>query len=70
MFENFIHDTILKKAKERGYKDVKNLFYGDKSSGPISFEIIVNKAGTVFLCQTPGELLDLILLNPNLSFTT
>jgi hypothetical protein len=28
VFENFIHPSILKKAKERGYKDVKNLLFG------------------------------------------
>ena len=55
VFENFISETILKKAKERGYKDVKYLLYGNKDSGKLSLEIVTNKSGYVFLCQTPGE---------------
>lgn len=55
VFENFIHPSILKKSKERGYLDVKYLLYGNKDAGPISFEIMAKKSGTLFLCQTPGE---------------
>ena len=39
VFENFLSLDILKKSKERGYLDVKNLYYGNKESGVLSFEI-------------------------------
>ena len=55
VFENFISESILKKSRERGYKDVKNLLFGNKDSGMLSLQIDVKKTGYLFLCQTPGE---------------
>merc|ERR1711871_698316 len=55
VFENFISESILRKSRERGYKDVKYLLYGNKDSGQLSLQIDLKKSGYVFLCQTPGE---------------
>jgi hypothetical protein len=39
IFEEFLHESILKKHKKAGYKDYKNMIYGNKEDGPLSIAI-------------------------------
>jgi hypothetical protein len=55
VLENFIDPVIFKKARERGYLDVKYMLYGNKDDGPLSFSINARETGYIYICQTPGD---------------
>jgi hypothetical protein len=54
IYENLVHENIVKHSVKMGYKDYKYLMYGNKVSGPLSIQMAQQKEGYVFLCQTPG----------------
>jgi hypothetical protein len=47
--------AIVNKAKARGYRDFKYMFYGNKDSSPLSLRVDVQVLGTSFICQPPGN---------------
>jgi hypothetical protein len=54
VMEAFGAPSSLEKAIERGYKDFKYCYYGNKDSLPLSIKLDVVKEGKVLLCQPPG----------------
>ena len=55
IFEEFVDKDIIIKARSRGYLDYKYMFYGNKTSGPLSLNVHVRKEGYLYMCQTPGN---------------
>jgi hypothetical protein len=55
IFEELTNKEILKKARNAGYLDYKEMLYGNKDSGPLSFNINAQQVGTGFLCQPAGN---------------
>lgn len=47
IYENLVSDKLVKKSVSRGYKDFKHLIYGNKDSGPLSFDIHARRPGQV-----------------------
>lgn len=55
IYENLVHENLVKSAVKMGYKDFKHLLYADgKQNGPLSIHIEPQKAGPMFVCETPG----------------
>ena len=55
IFEWLTNKNIIKKAQTNGYKDFKNMLFGNIDSSPLSLKAIVNKNGYAFLCEPPGN---------------
>ena len=54
IFEDLLEKGIATRARERGYKDYKYMFYGNNQSIPLSMKITINQVGVSFICQPPG----------------
>ena len=55
IYENLVHENLVKSAIKAGYKDFKHLLYAEgKDSGALNILIQPQKAGSVFVCETPG----------------
>jgi hypothetical protein len=47
-----MHDgNLFKNNKEKGYTDVKWMYYGNKNFSPITFKAEVKKEGYIFICE-------------------
>lgn len=54
IYENLVDKNLVKRSRTMGYHDFKQLMYGDKSSGPLSLSLALEKEGPLYLCETPG----------------
>lgn len=55
IFEDLIDPSIVKRAKERGYRDYKYILYGNQDAGSLSLKIHVKTTNKAFVCQPPGN---------------
>jgi hypothetical protein len=55
IFEDLIDTSIVKRAKERGYRDFKYILYGNQDHGSLSLKINVKTSNKAFVCQPPGN---------------
>lgn len=62
IIENFMDESIVKKAMKQGYKDFKYMLYGNMESSPLSLIVNVVKPGIAFMCAPPGNWVRIIIL--------
>lgn len=54
VFEMLMDPDGVRSAKLKGYKDWKNIIYGNNESGALTLEVPLKKRGKIFLCESPG----------------
>jgi hypothetical protein len=54
IYEDLVHENLVKQSVKMGYKDFKHLLWAEGNSGPLSLLIDVSKSGPTFVCETPG----------------
>jgi len=55
IYENLVHENLVKSAMKMEYKDFKHLLYAEgKAAGRLDILIEPQKAGPMFVCETPG----------------
>ena len=55
IYENLVHENLVRSALKAGYKDFKHLLFAEgKDAGPLSVHIKPQKEGAMFVCETPG----------------
>jgi len=54
IYEDLVHENLVKQSIKFGYRDFKHLIWGESSSGPISFLLNIDNEGPLFLCESPG----------------
>lgn len=50
IYENLVDKKLVENSLRRGYRDFKQLMYGDVSSGPLSLHVPVAREGPVMQC--------------------
>lgn len=54
IYEDIVDKNLVKRSHENGYLDYKWLMYSKDNTAPLSLKVHMDKAGPLFLCETPG----------------
>ena len=54
IYEDMVDHNLVKRSLEHEYKDFKWLLHGKDNSGPLSIKVTNERAGPMYICETPG----------------
>lgn len=54
IYEDMVDPNLVLRSKEHGYQDFKWLLHGKDNAGPLSIKVKNERAGPMYVCETPG----------------